>query len=54
VTVIATGFGGRRKQETMEFEGLVGEQEDDGRMPAFEPIPEEDLDIPAFLKRKNF
>lgn len=50
VTVIATGFGTRRKQETMEFESV-----DEGvSMPTFEPITEEELDIPAFLKRRSF
>ncbi|MDO9556823.1 MAG: cell division protein FtsZ [Coriobacteriia bacterium] len=50
VTVIATGFGTKRKQETMEFES-VG---DGASMPTFEPLVEEELDIPAFLKRRNF
>ena len=52
VTVIATGFEGRRrKQETIEF----GAVEDEGpELPAFEPIAEEDLDIPAFLKKRSF
>ncbi|MBN2404180.1 MAG: cell division protein FtsZ, partial [Coriobacteriia bacterium] len=50
VTVIATGFGAKRKQETMEFESV-----DEGvSMPTFEPIAEEELDIPAFLKRRSF
>jgi len=52
VTVIATGFEGRRrKQETMEFAAA----EDEGpEMPAFEPLAEEELDIPAFLKKRSF
>ncbi len=52
VTVIATGFEGRRrKQESMEFEGA----EDEGPgLPTFEPIAEEELDIPAFLKKRSF
>jgi cell division protein FtsZ len=51
VTVIATGFDGRRKQETMEF-GAAGE--DEGlAVPQFEPITEDELDIPAFLRRRT-
>ncbi len=52
VTVIATGFEGRRrKQESMEFEGA----DDEGpSMPTFEPLAEEELDIPAFLKKRSF
>jgi cell division protein FtsZ len=46
VTVIATGFGGRRTQEAMEFSDESGEP-----VPSFEPLPDDDLDIPAFLKR---
>jgi cell division protein FtsZ len=46
VTVIATGFdGAKRTQESMKFE------EPTSAVPAFEPIPEDELDIPAFLKR---
>ena len=52
VTVIATGFDGRRKQETMSF--AAGEEEGTPFMPSFEPIAEEDLDIPAFLKKRTF
>ena len=43
---------GRRKQETMSFAG--GEEEGTPFMPSFEPIGEEDLDIPAFLKKRTF
>jgi cell division protein FtsZ len=46
VTVIATGFDGRRSQQAMEFADETGEP-----VPSFEPIPDDDLDIPAFLKR---
>jgi cell division protein FtsZ len=46
VTVIATGFGGRRTQQAMEFAEETGET-----VPSFEPLPDDDLDIPAFLKR---
>lgn len=55
VTVIATGFGGKRKQEALEFEGVAG-REEGPRIPPFEMPgvgPEEDLDIPAFLKRRG-
>ena len=48
VTVIATGFEGRRKQEAMDFV----EDADEG-MPSFEPIADEELDLPAFLKRRG-
>lgn len=52
VTVIATGFEGRRrKQEAMEFASV---DEEAPEMPAFEPLAEEDLDIPAFLKKRSF
>ncbi|MDZ4654418.1 MAG: cell division protein FtsZ [Coriobacteriia bacterium] len=50
VTVIATGFGTKRKQETMEFESV----DEVVSMPVFEPVAGEELDIPAFLKRRNF
>lgn len=51
VTVIATGFEGRRrKQEAMEFAAT----EESAAMPTFEPLAEEDLDIPAFLKKRSF
>ncbi|MBE0416597.1 MAG: cell division protein FtsZ [Coriobacteriia bacterium] len=52
VTVIATGFEGRRrKQETMEFAAV---EEEGSSIPTFEPIGEEELDIPAFLKKRSF
>ncbi len=48
VTVIATGFdGGKRKQESMQFE------ESGGAVPTFEPMPEDELDIPAFLRKRG-
>ncbi|MDH4139822.1 MAG: cell division protein FtsZ [Coriobacteriia bacterium] len=51
VTVIATGFEGRRRQEAMEF----GAGEEEGAsIPAFEPLEEDELDIPAFLKKRTF
>lgn len=46
VTVIATGFEGRKRQQTMEFEDTSAE------VPSFEPLSEDDLDIPAFLKKR--
>ena len=53
VTVIATGFNGRKRQETMAFAAV---EDEDGTpfMPSFEPIAEEELDIPAFLKKRTF
>ena len=55
VTVIATGFEGRRKQASLV---LDGQQEEStlptaSGVPVFEPISEDDLDIPAFLKRRG-
>ena len=48
VTVIATGFdGSKRKQESMQFE------ESGAVMPTFEPMPEDELDIPAFLRKRG-
>jgi cell division protein FtsZ len=54
VTVIATGFDGRRRQESMEF--AVGDEDEEGAgsMPVFEPIEEDELDIPAFLKKRTY
>lgn len=53
VTVIATGFEGRRRQESMQF---AGEESPEVSIPKFEPIgsTEEELDIPAFLKKRMF
>ncbi len=51
VTVIATGFDGRRKQETIEF-GAATEEEGIA-VPQFEPMAEDELDIPAFLRRRT-
>ncbi|MDZ4169086.1 MAG: cell division protein FtsZ [Coriobacteriia bacterium] len=52
VTVIATGFDGAKKQETMSFTALS--EEDAGlTVPTFQPM-DEDLDIPAFLKKRSF
>ena len=49
VTVIATGFEGKRRQEAMEFQEATGQVE----MPSYEPLSDEDLDIPAFLRRRS-
>ncbi len=52
VTVIATGFEGRRrKQESMEFGSAVDEGPS---VPTFEPIAEDELEIPPFLKQRSF
>ncbi len=52
VTVISTGFEGRRKQETMQ----LGSDDEDVSMPVFEPMvtADDELDIPAFLKKRTF
>ncbi|MHB9003078.1 MAG: cell division protein FtsZ [Coriobacteriia bacterium] len=50
VTVIATGFEGKRKQETMQF----ADDEAGPAIPTFEPISDDELDIPAFLKKRTF
>lgn len=50
VTVIATGFEGKRKQETMQF----ADDEAGPSIPTFEPISDDELDIPAFLKKRTF
>lgn len=52
VTVIATGFEGRKRQESLEF-GATKESQGTS-LPAFEPLADEDLDIPAFLKKRTF
>jgi len=56
VTVIATGFDGKRRQQTMEFAATEQAEDSDESllMPAFEQINDEDLDIPAFLKKRTF
>ncbi len=55
VTVIATGFGVKRRQEAMEFESASG-GDATSFMPVFEPIKtsaeDEEFDIPEFLKRR--
>jgi len=56
VTVIATGFGAKRKQEAMEFGSAIGESEGTATMPSFEPLKstgaEDDFDVPEFLRRR--
>jgi len=47
VTVIATGFDSKKRQQTIDFE------EETAPVPTFEPMAEEELDIPAFLKRRS-
>jgi len=51
VTVIATGFEGKRRQESLQF---GAESEEEAGLPAFEPLSDEELDIPAFLKKRTF
>ncbi len=52
VTVIATGFEGRRRQEAMQFTAEEGV----ASLPTYEPMTtaEDDLDIPAFLKKRTY
>jgi len=55
VTVIATGFNGRKRQETMQFGAVAADEAGTPLgVPSFDPLPEEDLDIPAFLKKRSF
>lgn len=53
VTVIATGFDGVRKTETMSFSAL-SDEDASLPMPTYEPLVDDDLDIPAFLKKRTF
>ncbi|MDO8963299.1 MAG: cell division protein FtsZ [Coriobacteriia bacterium] len=55
VTVIATGFEGRRKQSSLQLEeqGAEVQMPSAASVPTFEPIRDDDLDIPAFLKRRG-
>ena len=56
VTVIATGFGGKRRQETLEFDATAPTEDEGPRIPTFDlpsSVVEEELDIPAFLKRRT-
>jgi len=52
VTVIATGFEGRRRQEAMQFSS----DEVVPSLPTYEPMTpaEDELDIPAFLKKRTY
>jgi len=56
VTVIATGFGAKRKQQTMEFENAISDGGDTVAMPTFEPLKgsgaDDDFDVPEFLRRR--
>jgi cell division protein FtsZ len=56
VTVIATGFGAKRKQETIEFESAISDGSGTAAMPAFEPLKgsgtDDDFDVPEFLRRR--
>jgi len=54
VTVVATGFDGRRKQSSLSLDA----EGDDvlptaASVPSFEPINDDDDGIPVFLRRKN-
>ena len=51
VTVIATGFDGGRRTESLNF---AEQDESPLDVPAFEPLGDEDLDIPAFLKKRTY
>jgi cell division protein FtsZ len=53
VTVIATGFEGRRKQSSLALEGDDQALPTADQVPTFEPISDDDLDIPAFLKKRG-
>ncbi|MCL2504449.1 MAG: cell division protein FtsZ [Coriobacteriia bacterium] len=53
VTVIATGFNGSRKGETMSFAAIGAEGAAALSVPAFES-GDDDLDIPAFLKKRSY
>jgi cell division protein FtsZ len=61
VTVIATGFSGggknKKKPETMTMSELVGDNDSTGMLPKFEPLgasDDDDIDIPDFLKKRNY
>ncbi|HEY5467782.1 MAG TPA: cell division protein FtsZ [Coriobacteriia bacterium] len=54
VTVIATGFDSRRRQSSLALdEGEESALPTAASVPTFEPITEDDADIPAFLRRKS-
>ena len=55
VTVIATGFEGKRRQGSLALEA---EQQEEAlptgsSVPVFEPISDDELDIPAFLRKRG-
>ncbi len=56
VTVIATGFGAKRKQQTMEFENAISDGGETAATPVFEPLKgsgaDDDFDVPEFLRRR--
>ena len=54
VTVIATGFDQKRRQSALALdEGGESVLPTAASVPTFEPITDDDLDIPAFLRRKG-
>ncbi len=57
VTVIATGFNGSRKARQGSL-SLGNEEEEDtggiGGVPEFSTIDDDDIDIPAFLKKRSY
>jgi cell division protein FtsZ len=56
VTVIATGFDGRRTQAKLaldEQSSATSLLPSGAEVPVFEPISDDELDIPAFLKRRG-
>ncbi|MCL2881479.1 MAG: cell division protein FtsZ [Coriobacteriia bacterium] len=54
VTVIATGFNGARKTRQGSL-SLSGDDEGTlGGLPTFTPMEDDDIDIPAFLKKRSY
>jgi len=56
VTVIATGFNGARKarQGSLSLEGSDEDTDTLGGIPTFSTLDDEDIDIPAFLKKRSY
>ncbi|MCL2654684.1 MAG: cell division protein FtsZ [Coriobacteriia bacterium] len=56
VTVIATGFNGARKTSRQGSLSLGGDDGDSalGGLPSFTPLDDDDIDIPAFLKKRSY
>lgn len=54
VTVIATGFEGSRRQETMPFADAAEESTPAFRVPEYVSMSEDDLEIPPFLNRRSY